>query len=340
MTVTTMLPPDALVLVTAANGLVASHVVDRLLEAGFRVRGTVRDLNKNKWMVSLFQTRYGPDRFALIEVPNPLAPNAWDASVKDVSGIAHVFGATDIYTQDYEQAVAEELPAHISLLEAAVQEPRMKAFVFTSSAWAAYTPMANNKTKVDEWTWNSTAIHLASSSDGDAELKFFANYMALKTVLEQRIWAYIRSRRFPYTCNSILLATVIGNTLQPRELGMPSTAGMVKWVYDGENNQILAAMQPQWCVDTRDAALLYVAALTTLSVNQERLFAFGDRYSWFKVAQILEEMFPAREIMSIPDRGWDQTQVCNQRAELLLKSMGQGGWTTLKESVKAGSECF
>jgi len=45
---------------------------------------------------------------------------------------------------------------------------------------------------------------------------------------------------------------------------MPSTADMVKWPLNGVNMQILAIMPPQWCVDTRDTGILYVATLTTL----------------------------------------------------------------------------
>ena len=273
------IPLDSLVLVTAANGLVASHVADQFLAAGYRVRGTVRNSSKNAWMTSLFDARHGPNRFELVEVPDVYAPGVWTEVVKGVSAIAHVFGATDVYTPDFEAAAAKELPVHIALLEAARNEPTVKSFVFTSSAWAVETPDASQKRTVTEWSYNETAIALARS-DASPEQKFFANYMALKTVLEQRIWEWVKKEKLPFTFNTILLSTVIGETLHPKELGMPSTAGMVKWAFTGENVQILAMMPPQWSVDTHDAAQLYVAAITTPGVNEERLFAFGERYSW------------------------------------------------------------
>lgn len=40
------IPKNALVVVTGANGFIASHVVDQLLLAGYRVRGTVRNTEK------------------------------------------------------------------------------------------------------------------------------------------------------------------------------------------------------------------------------------------------------------------------------------------------------
>lgn len=337
----TQLPADSLVLVTAANGLVASHVVDQLLAAGYRVRGTVRNIQKNAWMTSLFGARYSSDRFSLIEVPDMSAPKVWEACVQGVAGIAHMFGAADVYTQHYEQAVASEMKVHTALLEAARCEPSVKAFVFTSSIWAAWTPDASKESSVGEWTWNDTAVEM--TRDGHSatpQLKVFAQYMALKTVLERQVWDYVRREKLPFAFSTILLGTVIGRTLQPKELGMPSTAGMVKWAYDGVNVEILGLMQPQWCVDTCDAAMLYVAALTTPGMDGERLFACGARYSWFKVVQALGQLFPDKNLPSLPDHGWDQTEVPNQRSGELLPSVKGARWASLEDSVKAGSECF
>lgn len=273
------IPLNSLILVTAANGLVASHVADQFLAAGYRVRGIVRSSKKNAWMTSLFETRHGPGRFELVEVPDFYAPGAWKEVVQGVSGIAHVFGATDAYTPDFEAAAAKEIPVHISLLEAARDAGTVKSFVFTSSAWASETPDATQKRTLTEWSFNETAVALAKS-DASPEQKFFANYMALKTVLEQEIWEWVKKEQLPFAFNTVLLSTVIGKTLHPKGIPMPSTAGMVKWAFTGENMHILTMMPPQWEVDTQDAGRLYVAALTTPKVNQERLFAFGERYSW------------------------------------------------------------
>ncbi|RDW91776.1 hypothetical protein BP5796_01170 [Coleophoma crateriformis] len=332
-------PPGSLVLVTAANGLVASHVADQFLTAGYRVRGTVRNKSKNEWLTSLFDARYGNGRFELMEIPDIFAPDAWIAAVKDVAGIAHVFGAADVYTQDFEAAAEKEFPSHIALLEAARNESTVKSFVFTSSAWAASSPVANKKRTLTEWSWNEDDIALARS-DASPEQKYFANYMALKSLLEQRIWGWVKKEKLPFSFNTILLSTVFGPTLHPKDQGMPSTAGMVKWAFDGINTQILAIMPPQWCVDTRDAGMLYVAALTTPGVSGERLFAFGDRYSWAKVIEILGKLFPGKDLPSLPDSGWDQTEVPNLRSGELLNGVKQSTWTSLEESVKAGSQCF
>jgi uncharacterized protein YbjT (DUF2867 family) len=62
------LPEGSLVLITGANGFIGSHIVDQLLLAGYRVRGIVRDKQKNSWMGPFFDGKYGKEKFELVEV--------------------------------------------------------------------------------------------------------------------------------------------------------------------------------------------------------------------------------------------------------------------------------
>lgn len=292
------IPLGSTILVTGANGLIASHVVDQLLFAGYHVRGTVRTPSKCTWMEPLYTQRHGSGKFELITVSDFVKLGAWDAAVRGVSGIAHVSGGVDLSVQDVETVLREELPLHVSLLEAAKKEESVKAFAFTSSAWAAWTPDAKKKVKLSEWTWNEEAIALAAS-DASPQAKGLANFMALKTRLEQECWEWVRKEEPVFTFNAILLDTVIGECLDPKNQGIPSTAGMVRWLWEGSNRYVLNMLQPQWHIDTHDTGMLYVAALTTPGVNRKRIFGFGERYSWYQVAEILRKLYPEKEIAPV-----------------------------------------
>lgn len=65
-----VIPKGSLVVVTGANGFIGSHVVDQLLQHGYNVRGTVRNVAKNSWLNDYFSAKYGPGRFSLAEVPD------------------------------------------------------------------------------------------------------------------------------------------------------------------------------------------------------------------------------------------------------------------------------
>ncbi|KAK9787925.1 hypothetical protein SCARD494_10175 [Seiridium cardinale] len=333
------IPLGSTILVTGGNGLIASHVVDQVLAHGYRVRATVRNSSKCTWMEPLYAKRHGSGRFELIEVSDFSSPNAWDDAVKGVAGIAHVAGGVDLAVQDFEAVLKEELPLNISLLEAAQKESSVKSFVLTSSAWAAFTPDTSKKQRLAEWSWNEDAIKLASSNASPQE-KGISNFMALKTRLEQEVWKWVNNTNPRFAFNSVLLDTVMGEVLDPLNQGIPSTAGMVHWVWTGENRQILDYIQPQWHVGTQDTGLLYVAALTTAGVDRERLYGFGDRFSWYQVGAILKQLYPDKDIPPVKNLGTDQTDVPNQRGVELLRGLGQKGWTSVEESVKANALSF
>lgn len=350
------IPRDSLVLVTAANGLIASHAADQLLAAGYRVRGTVRDLDKCAWMTSHFLDAYGPNRFELMRVSTPqdmVDPEVWDEAMRGVAGVAHVLGPVDLSVRDVKAALAEEWSVHAAVLDAAKRASEasagmMKGFVFTSSAWAAYTPDASLKQTLTEKSWNETSLELSAPSNGitvfnpaNADPRYMlAPFMALKTRLERAFWKWVEDEKPSFACNAVLLDTVMGRCLAPTgPQGVPSTAGMVRWVWDGTYRQVLDAMQPQWHIDSGDAGRLYVAALTQKGVDRERIFGFGERFSWFQVRRLMMEWYgPEEEIVPVADLGVDQTDVPNQRGAELLKQMGRDGWTGLEESLRANME--
>ncbi|KAI0487769.1 hypothetical protein F4859DRAFT_269286 [Xylaria cf. heliscus] len=326
------IPLDSIILVTGANGLIASWVVDKFLEAGYRVRGTVRSISRCSWMEPFFADRYGPGRFELLEVSNFGVPGAWDLAVKGVAGVASVAGQAGLDLSDVDAALDLEVSSVTGLLEAAKDEPSVKSVVFTSSAWAAWTPDPSKKVTLHEWSYNDEAIS-AMRSNASREERGIVPFMAFRSLLEQRIWQWVRTEKPSYAFNTILPETVIGSTLSPENQGIQSTCGFVKSLRDGVNLEMLAAVRPQRFVDTQDTGLLYVAALTTPGVDGERLFAFGNKFSFFKIAQILQKLEPEKKMPTIKDDGWNEDVVPNQRAESLLRALKGHGWATLEDSI-------
>ena len=77
-----VLPTGSLVLVTGVNGYIASHVANQLLHRGYKVRGTVRDLSKGKWMKDLSETKYGVGKFELAQVEDVTRPGAFKDAIQ------------------------------------------------------------------------------------------------------------------------------------------------------------------------------------------------------------------------------------------------------------------
>lgn len=325
------IPPDSLILVTGANGLNASNTIAALVQAGYRVRGTVRSLSKSSFLTDIF-----PERVSLVEIPDVSAPGCWTPALQDVSGVIHCIGATDIVPADVDAAARDELKWQIDLLAAARDVGTVKSFVLTSSAWAAWTPDPTRQTVLTTSSWNDEAVALARDGSVDPSRKGLAGYMGLKTLVEQGIWDWVRRENPGYAFNALLLDTVIGSVLSPKHQGVPSTAGMVHWIWEGKHAEMLNGVLPQWHINAGDAAKLYVAILASSpQVDRERIFGFGERFSFYRVKEILMKAFPEHTVWAdVKDNGWDQTTVPNERGEELLRRVGQtSGWTGLEESV-------
>ncbi|KAI1422737.1 hypothetical protein F5Y12DRAFT_599227 [Xylaria sp. FL1777] len=326
------IPLDSIILVTGANGLIASWVADKFLEAGYRVRGTVRSISRCSWMEPFFADRHGTGRFELIEVTDLGAPGVWNKAVRGVAGVAGIAGQAGLDLVDVDAALDLEFPFVSGLLKAAKDEPSVKSVIFTSSAWAAWTPDPSKKTVLHEWSYNDEAVRIMRSNISREE-KGILGYMAFKALLEQRIWDWIRTEKPSYTFNTILPETVLGATLSPENQGIQSTCGFVKWLREGVHLDIIASVRAQRSIDTQDLGLLYVAALTTPGVDNERLFAFGSKFNYSRVAQILQELEPDKKIPTIKDDGWDQNEVPNKRAESLLQALKGHSWAALEDSI-------
>lgn len=85
------LPVASLILVTGANGYIASHVVDVLLGLKFRVRGTVRE--DKPWLNQFFENKYGKGVFETVVVPSMQDAGDFDVAMRGVDGVVHVVGA-------------------------------------------------------------------------------------------------------------------------------------------------------------------------------------------------------------------------------------------------------
>ncbi|CAI6337888.1 unnamed protein product [Periconia digitata] len=150
------IPQGARVLVSGANGFIASHVVKQLLRNGYKVRGTVRNLKSSSWLIALFESQYGKGFVELVEVPDMAAKGAFDEAVRGVSGFIHT--ATPVMQiQDPNIAVPTVVEGTKNALQSAVKAG-IKRFVLTSSSTAASSPIPNKVFTMDEKTWNEVAV--------------------------------------------------------------------------------------------------------------------------------------------------------------------------------------
>ncbi|RAL16214.1 cinnamoyl-CoA reductase, partial [Aspergillus homomorphus CBS 101889] len=327
------LPSGSRVLVTGANGFIASHIVDQLLELGYNVRGTVRA--PKPWLDDLFQPRHDVTRFESVILADMNDAAALDGVLQDVSGIIHV--ASDVSMSPDSSVIAKTVTSTQLLLKYAARHHSVSRVVLTSSSTAAVLPQPNRPDiTVTEDTWNDYAVACAYDSTIPAAQKPYLVYAASKTEGERQGWQWIADNKPGYVFNTVLPGTNFGKILHPNIGG--STMGLVRALLAGDSFPI-KAIPPQWFVNVEDTARLHITALLDRTVASERIFAFANPFNWTDVLEILHKNSNGdSDLPPIPENeARDLSQVVpSRRAEhLLVQSWGLSGWTSLEHSVLA-----
>ncbi|PLB54020.1 cinnamoyl-CoA reductase [Aspergillus steynii IBT 23096] len=331
------IPIGSEILVTGANGYIASHVIDILLKMGYMVRGTVRA--EKPWLDQYFSEKYGDSVYKSVIIPAFDDVDALREALKDVSGVIHI--AMDVtFTSDDPAAVIPWVKRAIgSLLELSAEAKTVKRFVLTSSNSAAHMPTPDVYVRIDENTWNETSAKAMLDESTPPEKKGYHVYATAKTEAERSAWEWVKNNRPEFEFNSVLPDGNYGRILHPEIFG--STMGWLRNVLKGDDG-IMRRFPPQWYINVEDTARLHVAALLSPEFKNERIFAFAAPFTWTEIIGILRKLRPDNTL--IPDapenEGRDISEVVlAPRAEQLLKDFfGRPGWVSLEQSILEGLE--
>ncbi|OJD35910.1 aldehyde reductase ii [Diplodia corticola] len=305
----TAIAPGATVLVTGVNGFVGSHVANQLLEHGYRVRGTVREIQKSNWMVDFFEKSFGPGLFELVEVQAMTNDGAFDEALSGVAGVIHVASPVSL-DPDPSKVIPIAVDSTLNILKSAAREKTVKRFVLTSSSSAVTVAKPNERAAITKDTWNEEAVQMAGSLPHDlSDLeKGFIVYAASKVKGEQAMWEWVKPNEPSLVVNSVVPGGNFGRILSPENQGFPSTTMLAAALYNSDEDLIktfVTSYPPEWFVDVQDNGRLHVAALTHPDVCGERVFACASPYNWNDVLSSLRELYPAGTFMDYVAGLWD-----------------------------------
>lgn len=326
------LPKGSLILVTGASGYVASHVIQEALDLGYRVRGTVRSKEKAALVEELFDSTY----FSTCIVENLADPSSLQEAVKDCLGIIHTASVTTL-SADPTQVVPPTVAMATGILKAAKEAGVCKRFVFTGSASAAWIPKPDTEFTIDKETWNTTSMEKVRAMEPPYKPEAFYDVIAASKVeAEQAVWKFVEDEKPDFVVNSVVPNTNIGRVLLKPAT---SSANFALLVLKG-GIQRIAAVPPQWMINTSDDAKIHVAALIDQTVAGERIFAFAQPFDWNDLLEAVRKARPNAPLSEpLPAHGKDISKVDNALGEkLLLKWFNQPGYKLLDESVQENLE--
>lgn len=232
----TSIPKGSWVLVTGVTGYLASQLAKQFLERGYKVRGSVRDAARASWLVDDVLKSYADSgALELAVVPDLGADRAFDEAVRGVSAVVHVASIVSI-EPDPNRIVPQTVAGAVSVLQAALREPSVKQFVYTSSIAAATAPTADNHTRVGRDTWNDAALEMAWAPPPYEPSRGMMVYWASKTAAEKAVWKFAAENEAHFDINVVSPATIMGAHLLKDNAGL--TNSWIPGLYNGDTSWV------------------------------------------------------------------------------------------------------
>ncbi|MBB3357731.1 MULTISPECIES: NAD-dependent epimerase/dehydratase family protein [unclassified Novosphingobium] len=257
------------VLVTGGSGYIAGYIIRALLDEGWTVNTTVRDLAREAQLRAQLGGSYATLRFFKADL---MDDKGWRAAMDGCSHVCHV--ASPITVQAPRQEDELILPAREGALRALrfARAAGVERFVQTSSVAAIVYGHGKGIRRFTEADWTDT--------DGPG----VHAYAKSKTLAERAAREWIaregRGMEFVSINPSVVLGPVWGEDYSTSiELVRQLLAGAVPGCADLGFG----------VVDVRDVAALHVRALTEPGIDGERFIASGPFLKMIDIARILRQ---------------------------------------------------
>jgi nucleoside-diphosphate-sugar epimerase len=265
--------PDELVLVTGGSGFIGAHCILALLNAGYRVRTTVRSLKREgdvRAMLKVGGVDAG-ERLSFVEA-DLMSDSGWPAAVAGCGFVLHVASPLPrSVPRDENELIVPARDGALRVLRAA-RDSGVKRVVQTSSFGAIGYGHKVREAPFDETDWTDV-------NGGDV-----IAYSKSKTLAERAAWDFVAKEGGGLEFAVVNPVGVFGPVL-----GADYSASilMVQRLMDGA----LPGCPKLYfgAVDVRDVADLHLRAMTQPAAKGERFLAIaGDFLTMQGIAQVLK----------------------------------------------------
>jgi nucleoside-diphosphate-sugar epimerase len=264
--------PEPWVLVTGGSGFLAAHCIAKLLDAGYRVRATVRSLTREAEVREMVTTgRSAPGDRLAFAVADLLRDEGWSAAAVDCRYVLHIASPFPaVQPRDESELIVPAREGALRVLRAS-RDGGVKRLVLTSSfAAVGYSPKKDDAPYTEEdWT--------------DPEEPGLSAYVKSKTLAERAAWELIAREG-----GALELAVVNPVGIFGPVLGKDYSTSVERVKELLEGGQPGMANVSFGLVDVRDVADLHVSAMTHPAARGERFLAVaGESMRMGDIAEVL-----------------------------------------------------
>ncbi len=261
---------DELVLVTGGSGFIAAHCILQLLNAGYRIRTTIRSAAREADVRTMLKEGGAEPGDRLSFAVADLASDAgWSEAVAGCSYVLHVASPTPSGNQTREEEwITPAVDGVLRVLRAS-RDAGVKRVVFTSAFGAIGMGHPPQTRPFNETDWTDLT--------GDV-----APYQKSKTLSERAAWDFIAREGGQLELSVINPVAVFGPVLGP---DYSHSIRLIQNLMDGMPG---CPKINSGFVDVRDVADLHLRAMTNPAAKGERFLAISGESMWMlDVAKVL-----------------------------------------------------
>ncbi|PXY47322.1 SDR family oxidoreductase [Flavobacterium hydrophilum] len=277
------------VLLTGISGFLGSHTAIQLLNKGYKVTGTVRNLSRANDLKAIIEKHTPHIQNLTIAEADLNDESKWPELTQNIDFIQHIASPFPRILPKHESDLI--IPARngvLNILKSASVN-NVKRVVITSSIAAVV--YGKNKKDLDltftekDWT-------------DESNKKDSTPYFRSKTIAEKAAWEYLKKNPSGLELVTVLPGAILGPVLED-DFG--TSANIVIKTIDGSMPAIPKIGVE--IIDVRSVADLLIKAMELPQANNQRYLASSGYLSFKNISGILKKEYPNRKVPSkeLPD---------------------------------------
>ncbi len=261
------------VLLTGVSGYIGLHCAQQLLNAGYIVRGSVRNEAKaNSVRETLSATKIDTQNLSIVTL-DLMSDRGWDAATSGCDYVMHVASPFVIANpKNADEVISPAVNGTLRMLKAA-KKAGVQRVVLTSSILSMMGSMKSGTFGPDDWT--------------DTNAPDVSVYTQSKTLAEKAAWDFIAEQ----SGDALEMVSINPGGVFGPPLGTDITGqsmNMLDQMLRGKMPMVPNAAFPM--VDVRDVALLHVQAIENTTAAGKRMIAASAKPQGFAgIAQMLKD---------------------------------------------------
>tara|TARA_A100001011_G_C14240317_1_gene812965 strand:- start:456 stop:1466 length:1011 start_codon:yes stop_codon:yes gene_type:complete len=262
------------ILVTGATSYIGKHCIALLIEKGYKVRTTIRDIKRADQVKSDLEAHLGKSVDLKFYEADLMKEDGWFDAIKGCDAIIHIAGP---FPMSYEGGEKELTGPHedgAMRVFRLAKDHGINRIILTSSVASIWMDSTIDDTVryIDESNWTNLS---------DTNLDAYTKGKALK---ERAAWDFVEKN------DSIKLTTILPSLVLGPGIGAPVRRGSMEFMLMMINKELPVAPPLKFgVVDVRDVAKMHVAALENDESIGKRMILAENTYWVKEVTEMLNK---------------------------------------------------